>query len=88
MKKITVLLGLLIAFNAQHVVAQCLTDQVSDQYHANHPEHADEIEKMEEQITHWKESRDQNVRRANYIIPVVFHVIHSSGVENISKEQF
>ncbi|MDB4347306.1 M43 family zinc metalloprotease [Bacteroidia bacterium] len=87
MKKITVLLGLLIAFNAQHVVAQCLTDQVSDQYHANHPEHADEIEKMEEQITHWKESRDQNVRRANYIIPVVFHVIHSSGVENISKEQ-
>jgi PKD repeat protein len=28
-----------------------------------------------------------NARNANYVIPVVFHVLHTGGVENISDEQ-
>jgi len=87
MKKITLLFITIFAFGAQQIKAQCLTDHFSDEYHASHTDHDDEIEQMEEEILAWKKSNKQNVRRATFVIPVVFHVIHNNGSENISKEQ-
>lgn len=87
MKKITLLLSFIVAISNAQLMAQCLADEISNEYHANHPSHADEVEEMEQKISQWSNTHGTNVRRANYVVPVVFHIIHTGGAENISKEQ-
>lgn len=93
MKK--VFLGLLLAAstlaaNAQHNQAPCLTDEVTQEFFKNNPTKAEELQQKFYQ--HYDQQLQQNppLRRksgAKRIIPVVFHVIHMYGAENISKEQ-
>lgn len=56
---------------------------------AGHPERIQEIQQAEwelEQFTRdWEESGERG--GSPYIIPVVFHIIHNNGPENISNEQ-
>lgn len=55
----------------------------------DHPERILEIQQAEwelEQFTrNWEESGERD--DSQYIIPVVFHIIHNNGTENISNEQ-
>jgi len=68
--------------------AQCLTDQMADEFLKNHPEAAAKMILMETEHQEYKNAVNGRVqRRATYIIPVVFHVIHNGGTENISREQ-
>lgn len=68
------LLGLNIGYS------QCLTDEINKEFILNHPEELIDISTIK--------SDYPNTRRATkYIIPVVFHVLHTNGPENISKEQ-
>lgn len=45
---------------------------------------ADEAEALEQETRAFAESGSP---RSNYVVPVVFHIIHNGGVENISNEQ-
>lgn len=74
-----------IATNAN---AQCLTDQLEADYMKKHPEAEVLRLQMESYYQDYKNSPSANIqRRATYIIPVVFHVIHNGGEENISRAQ-
>ena len=60
--------------------SQCLTDEINAEFARTFPNEVVDINNIE--------SDYPNTRRATkYIIPVVFHVLHTNGPENISKEQ-
>ena len=95
MKKILLAGGVLlsmfsIAQDNGGIVSPCHTVQMQNAFFEAHPELREEAEHMHESIL--KEAR---IRRGQgyaedgdpYIIPVVFHVIHENGEENISFEQ-
>src|SRR4051812_43053003 len=63
---------------------RCLTDQYLEQNLATHPELKAEYDKFVSVKDIAPLSKTNGTRR---IIPVVFHVIHEYGVENISKAQ-
>lgn len=64
------------------MAAQCLTDKI------NYEILAKNLELMKKHQDLYKDVPVANSKRATkYIIPVVFHVIHTNGSENISKEQ-
>lgn len=72
---------------AQHNTQPCITDELTDSMFASNPAYA--IQK--EQFFQYREKLDnagfERKSSGTYIIPVVFHVIHTYGSENISKEQ-
>ena len=84
-KNLCLVLGLAFAF--QNINAQCLTDHYEEEHAASNKNYKSEFEEREARIEKFKASYDPNKRRAKYIIPVVFHVIHVNGEENISKAQ-
>ncbi len=66
----------------QHL--DCATDQVMQQWLDAHPKKAALQQKLEEQ---WVEDQQSHVEKAApppYVLPVVFHIVHDNGVENIS----
>jgi PKD repeat protein len=66
----------------------CLTDEKTQEYISSHPEMAAEVESnISELITYLQEDHKKQAKATKYVIPVVFHVIHEYGSENISKEQ-
>lgn len=84
-------LFLLLLFQFQHLNAQelheCGAAHVNNEVWAQHPEKrtlADELNREAETYTeeHYGQ-RNGNVR----VIPVVFHIIHDYGSENLSKEE-
>lgn len=82
-------LGFVATFlQAPHVQAQCLND---DHYFEElSKQDPAAFERMQEAQEVWKISQDnpiQSKKKAVYRIPVVFHVVHQYGEENISKEQ-
>ncbi len=62
----------------------CATDQVMQQWLDAHPKKAELQQKLEDQ---WVEDQLANSEKAApppFVLPVVFHVIHDNGPENIS----
>lgn len=64
------------------VYSQCLTDEYHKKAILAHPEIALEDARFNASVT-----PAGNKRATKFIIPVVFHVIHTNGPENISKAQ-
>lgn len=67
----------------------CSTNEALEQLLEAHPEYAPLIEEAEQELESFTERFDpqEYERGSNYIIPVVFHIIHANGDENISVEQ-
>ena len=82
----TILIGLITISSAQNFTP-CLTDQIHQQAIIKNPE----ILRYEAEIN--KQARQQSTSTINFktgsilYIPVVFHIIHQNGVENISQAQ-
>lgn len=80
----TALVGKINAQNLQ----PCLTDEVNQAFFEMHPEFQSQILQLQQVFE--DECLQQNgssVERAVKIVPVVFHVIHNYGSENISNAQ-
>jgi PKD repeat protein len=78
---------------AQQAPFTCSTHglQHLSRYLDGHPERVQEIEQAEQRLEQFtadfaQEDRSRGGGNA-YVLPVVFHVIHNGGVENISDEQ-
>lgn len=74
-----------------HQIIPCHNNLEQELFLESHPEFADQIEAEQEEFQTFYEyylanEFDPNDRAA-YVIPIVFHVIHQGGVENISDEQ-
>lgn len=92
MKNLLVVLSLLavIVSNAQN--HHCSTDEMHQELYHQHPgihqkviENANFLQTFTE--NYWKNKPVDNSRTILYTIPVVFHVIHINGSENISDAQ-
>jgi PKD repeat protein len=79
-KYLIILLSLTITIQ---ISAQCLTGH----YHQEAKKQHNNIEEIEETFFNSVTPTSNNKRATKYIIPVVFHVIHTNGPENISLEQ-
>ena len=77
-----VLITLILNFITIHIgLSQCLTDEMNAKFVHDHPEEVIDVTKISSEYS-------ETTRRATkYIIPIVFHVLHTEGPENISKEQ-
>ena len=83
-----------IAQNEQshaHEITPCLNNLEQELYLKEHPEFSDQIEEEQADFQDFYEyylmsEYDPNAR-SSYVIPIVFHVVHQGGVENISDEQ-
>jgi hypothetical protein len=84
-----VLFSLLL--KAQETLLHCGTDEMRQQLFDNHPEFHSGIINANKQLQDFTKqyiSQNSNKRSGQiYVIPVVFHVIHNFGAENISDEQ-
>lgn len=88
------IVGLLLmpfALNAQQDVHPCSTVDAEHEIRAAHPEALNAIEEAEAELERFTQERvhAQHNRAAQelYIVPVVVHVIHDNGPENISDAQ-
>ncbi len=67
---------------------KCGTTEVMKQQIAKNPQIAVEQEEFERGFAEWKAHKPIGFREGEkYVIPIVFHVIHEGGSENISKAQ-
>ncbi len=78
-----ILLAAAVLFTAEAKAQHCGTDHYLQRYLEENPEAVQEIARLNAEAANYQPL----ATRARYIIPVVFHVIHTNGVENISKEQ-
>lgn len=86
-KIIYILMGLLVAQTAS---AQCGTDEYNKQLIEQQLPSGQSYEQFMENIvnTRFEESSSNDkTKKASRVVPVVFHVVHAYGPENISKEQ-
>lgn len=79
MKKIIIYL---MPFIAVSLNSQCLTDHIQKEAEKNNPAIIQEKQQFYSNL-----QEISNKRATKYIVPVVFHVIHTNGSENISFEQ-
>lgn len=91
MKKV-LLAMLLCGFTAFTVSAQghfCTTDEHSNAYLQSHPEAIQMREQLEQFTRQFAANRAQNRTSSSviYTVPVVFHILHEYGNENISDAQ-
>ena len=85
-------LSFLIALSSFGAVAQstsswCATHGIEQQYLLEHPESAAQIISDKANLEAFTQEFIGNIDRTatqNYIIPVVFHILHEGGPENIS----
>lgn len=91
-----VFLGLAAVFSlftatAQNQPEPCLTDHVTEDFFRNNPAQAEQLKEKfySDYSQHLQHSASKTRRKSGAvrIIPVVFHVIHMYGEENISKAQ-
>ena len=69
-------------------VHPCNTVKIQDAHMDAHPEFSDEFEALELQLLNEEKNLPFQMRSGSIIqIPIVFHVIHNYGIENISDEQ-
>jgi PKD repeat protein len=78
-----ILLSLLLSIASLNLSAQCLTDHYQKEILKKHPNVALEMDQFFDNVSLYSSQK----RATKYIIPVVFHVIHTNGAENISLEQ-
>ncbi len=85
----TLLLANVIPTNSfAQQLKHCATNEVLEQYYQAHPELYQSFVNNENHYnTLLQTARINTVDTAVYIIPVVFHVLHENGSENISKAQ-
>lgn len=67
----------------QHIVSQWFKKNKSSNEQFN--QHVDKIRKMSKNVDHY--SNEFNRSPIKYTIPVVFHILHLGGTENISEAQ-
>jgi len=74
-----------VNFGLAQIPKPCITDQMFDQFIGNNPGVIQEREKLE---SYTKEYEATNYKKSVNVkvIPIVFHIIHEYGSENISKE--
>ncbi|MBL7899954.1 MAG: T9SS type A sorting domain-containing protein [Crocinitomicaceae bacterium] len=77
---------------AQHEVHPCHTNEKMDELKSSDPAIALDIEQSRTELEEWTANYIANEysphdRSAIYTIPVVFHVLHTNGPENISDAQ-
>lgn len=85
-----VLLALAVAFSPLLAHAQdlpCGTAEINNAIWEQHPEKRILAEQLELETIGYTQAQAGRARNAVRVIPVVFHIIHSNGSENISKEQ-
>ncbi len=74
--------------NGNLLLVKCHTNLMQDAYFAAHPEARIEAENFARSLEEFtKEFSDSDREGDPYIIPVVFHIIHNNGIENISDAQ-
>lgn len=84
---------ILLSFLINTVIAQdiqrCFTDEMKGKYIQQHPEAKQYEEVYRQQLIQNKNNKQSGsgVGTTLRIVPVVFHIIHNDGEENISKEQ-
>jgi len=74
-----------LSSNAQKTIKKCYSSEMNEKAIQMQPELKQVIEQLDAYSRTYVAS--ENDRSVNKIIPVVFHVIHNYGSENISKEQ-
>ncbi len=75
-----------ISYSQEIDAHQCGTDYVYTELIKKNPEILVKQQEIREQIEALKNIMDSKSEQT-YIIPVVFHVVHDYGIENISDEQ-
>ena len=93
MKIFTLLLSIFILFfaSSQVLVAQhidkCVAEIEFQEAAKKNPELLEIREQLERETAQWIAENEGKESNATYVIPVVFHVLHQCGSENISKAQ-
>ncbi len=89
MKKLVVILSFLSALQS-YAQNSCSHEKQREQLYKEHPELAPHLNNRHDYLENFTRSfRQQNNYRSNQniLIPVVFHVVHDNGIENISDDQ-
>ena len=76
--------------NAQeaHDHLRCLINTMTEAYKEAHPEAAEIMEQESQELEDFTRNFEGTTNRSEVlIIPVVFHIVHANGVENISNAQ-
>lgn len=76
--------------NTEENIVKCHTYEMQDMLFETHPEIEEAAEMLSAQILHRAKLLEKTGYKKDndpYIIPVVFHIIHDFGPENISMEQ-
>jgi PKD repeat protein len=71
-------------------IKPCSTDELNEQYKNEHPEERAAILKAEQDLLKHAAAYEKNGDKSGstvYTIPIVFHVLHQGGSENISDAQ-
>ncbi|MBI3136128.1 MAG: T9SS type A sorting domain-containing protein [Bacteroidetes bacterium] len=81
-----------VTFAQQEEIHYCHTNEKMDELKASNPAIALDMEQSKQELEEWTANYianeyDPNARTAVYTIPVVFHVLHTNGAENISDAQ-
>lgn len=91
MKRLTLLVGLIFGVFSSNIFAQqnekCGFDSWYQEQWDNNPEFRKNVTELNQKWVQFKESGAQFKTNATYKIPVVFHIVHNGGSENISKTQ-
>jgi PKD repeat protein len=93
--KAKILIGFFVSFIAfsslsQNTPKHCGTDEMHQELFKTHPEYNAGILRAYERLqADTKAYEKQNLEKSDalYVIPIVFHVIHNYGVENINDDQ-
>lgn len=95
-RKILILISFFFLFqsatsqNTTEEVIPCFANEMMDQLWNDHPELRENIKQSEIQQAEFRKSFSKTFVKKDddeYIIPVVFHIIHNNGPENISPAQ-
>ena len=95
---VILLLGSVVTANAQkaddgsrELDNYCGTVPAMEEFLNQNPEQKERAAKAREKLEQWTDAYEQTVDAKGgdeeYIVPVVFHVVHNNGAENISVEQ-
>ena len=86
------LISIIALFSArtQETVPFCATDELHQQLFLEYPEYNAGIVRANERLKQFTEEylrQDRPKSGPTYVIPVVFHIIHNNGIENIEDSQ-
>jgi len=89
MKKIVLILSFLVSLQS-FAQSSCAHDKQREQLYKEHPElapHLNDKHDFLEKFTRSFRQNDNYRSNLNIRIPVVFHIVHDNGIENISDDQ-